>query len=150
MLEKSDSSAKRPYRPTVYYHRGDAVVTDAYVRTRHGRFPIDELGELERVVPYAHPGHALALILAALEMMLALTVAVAAMSIEIVVLGLVLASTVAAGVLRDAGRHPRWFAIQARFRGADVTIFSTRDEHEYERVRLAVIRARDAWRAWSY
>jgi hypothetical protein len=138
------------YRPTVHYDRGGTTVTDTYVRTTRGDFPIEELSELHRSLPYPHPGRTMAVFLAGLELILAVPVAVALRSMVAFAVGVVVAVCVGIGAIMDGHRSPDWFAIKGRFRGEEVTIFSTRDEGEFERVRLSLVRAWDAWRAASY
>jgi len=150
MLEIPESSAQRSRRVTVYYDRGETVVTDLYVHTAHGRFALAELGELRRSVPYRHRGETVAVLVAGLELALATPFALAYHSLTAFGIAVVVALVVGAGAVRDGRRHPRWFVIEARFRGRDVTVFSTRDESEFQRVRLALVRARDARRAASY
>jgi hypothetical protein len=45
------------------------------------------------------------------------------------------------GVVRYTRRNPRWMTIEALHRGDPVTLYSTRDETEFGRVRRALIRA---------
>jgi hypothetical protein len=49
-------------------------------------------------------------------------------------------------VSRIEQRSPRWMALRAIYRGREVELFSTNDKAEFERVRLAVIRAVEAGR----
>lgn len=45
------------------------------------------------------------------------------------------------GVVRYARSYPRWLTIEAVYRGDPVTLYTTRDETEFGRVRRALIRA---------
>jgi hypothetical protein len=150
MLEELESSAGRSRRTTiVFYDKAGTVVTDAYVSGTHGRFPLEELSELRRCLPYRHRGRVIAMFLGGLELALAVPFALAFRSLGVLVVGVFLALCAGIGAVRDGRRHPAWFAIKGRFRGQEVTVFSTRDEAEFQRVRLSLVRARDSWRAAS-
>jgi hypothetical protein len=151
MLEELESSAGRSRRTTiVFYDKAGTVVTDTYVSGSHGRFPLGELTELRRCLPRPHRVRVIAMILGGLELVLAAPFALAFRSLDVLLVGVFLALCAGIEAVWDGRRHPTWFAIEARFRGQEVTVFSTRDEAEFQRVRLSLVRARDAWRAASH
>jgi hypothetical protein len=139
-------------RGAVYYDARGVVVTSVYVRTVEGRYPVAELDGIVRCLTNTHPGRTVALIAGGVEIVAAVPLALGLGSLAMLVVGVLAALGVAAGVLVDARRNPRQMELRASHRGADVRLFTTRDLNEFERVRWALVRAVEASRpddTWS-
>jgi hypothetical protein len=125
----------------VYYVDQRITVTSWYVETPEGRYPMAELGEVLRLMTYAYPGRKVALVLGGIEIGVALPFTVAYESALMLLVGLVAAAGVAAGVLTDARRNPRWMQLRGIHRGQEIVLYTSRNPTEFERVRRALIRA---------
>lgn len=150
MPEHTDVSSAQPRRRIVYYDAGGTVVTNAYVRSVHGYFPVAELSRISRSMPYGHPGRTVAVIVGGIELAAVAPLAIAYRSLTVFGFGILIAIVVAIGVLADGRRNPEWSALLARHRGVTIKIYSTRDRREFERVRWAVVHAVEDCRASSY
>jgi hypothetical protein len=143
-------STNRPScRWAVYYADQGITVTSWYVETPDGRYVLADLGDVFRLLTFAHPGRKVALVAGGIEVALALPLAAAGHNAMILLVGLFAAAGVAGGVLLDARHNPRWLRLAGVYRGAEVTLFSTRDMAEFERVRWALIRAMETNRTLS-
>jgi hypothetical protein len=132
----------------VFYPGPKIVVTSWWVDTPAGRYPVAQLSAVTRIEVDGHSARSAALFAGALEVLIALPFAVIGSSALMVAAGLLAAFGVGVGVLVDSRRNPRWMAVRANYLGRPVELFSTTDQAEFERVRLAVIRAVLAAR-WS-
>ena len=145
-IDRTSPSTHRPCW-AVYYADHRIVVTSRYVETRAGRYPIAELDGVLRHLTFRHPGRTVALIVGGVELALVLPLVAVFRSLAMVAAGVVAVLGMAAGVLLDARRNPRWMELRALHRGADVLLFGTRDKVEFEQVRRALIRAVEINRA---
>ena len=135
-------SRNRPHCGWAVYYSGQRItVTSWYVETPSGRYPMAEVGEVLRLLTYTYPGRKVALVVGAVEVGMALPLTIAFQSAALLLVGLLAAAGVAAGVLRDAHCNPRWMELRASYRGEEVLLFSSRDASEFEQVRRALIRA---------
>lgn len=142
-----DRGLQRPDRNegwVVLYPGPDIVVTTWWVDTRGVRYPVSQLSEVTRVEVDGHRARAAAVYAGVVEMAIALPFAAVAGSGLMVVAGLLAAGGVAVGVLVDTRRNPRWMALRAVYNGREVELFQTTHRREFQRVRLAVIRAMEA------
>jgi hypothetical protein len=145
MAINSDPAAARH----VFYRGPGVVVTDRYIENRNGRYAIRDLQGIHRVLAFTHPARAVAVFCGAIELALAVPVAltqasVASRSAAILCVGLVTAFGVAAAIIVDGRRNPRWMALRAELGGREITLFTSRNRPEFEAVRRAVIRAVEA------
>ena len=125
----------------VYYADQRIAITSWYVQTRGDRYPVTELADVLRVLTNTYPGRRVALVAGGVEVGVALPLTVAYQSTVMLLVGLIAAAGVAAGVLTDARRNPRWMELRATYRGEDVLLFSSRNSTEFEQVRRALVRA---------
>jgi uncharacterized protein DUF6232 len=130
----------------VLYPGPKIVVTTWWVDTPAGRYPVAQLSDVTRIEVDGHSARSAALFAGALELLISLPFAVLGGSALMVVAGLLAAFGIGVGVLVDSRRNPRWMALRARYLGREVELFSTTYQPEFERVRLAVIRAVEAGR----
>ena len=128
----------------VYYPGPQIIVTSRRIKTADGCYPVRELGQINQVHGYAYPARTLALICGAIELALALPLALAIGSAAMLCVGFVSAAGLALALLVDGRRNPRWMALNAIHDGQEITLFSSRYRREFEQVRRAVIRAVEA------
>ena len=144
-----DRGLQRPDRNegwAVLYPGPEIVVTTWWVDTRGVRYPVSQLSEITRMEVDGHLARAAAVYAGVVEMAIALPFAAIAGSGLMVAAGLLAAFGVGVGVLVDTRRNPRWMALRAVYNGREVELFQTTYRPEFERVRLAVIRAVEAGR----
>jgi hypothetical protein len=137
-------TSKRPAPWIVYYDGRDIRVTSWFVQTTEVRYLVADLHGVGRYLTYTHSGRSIALFTGGLEMLLALSVAIAYSSALLLCVGFVAALGVGLGVLLDARRNPRRLELRAYHRERDVCLFRTRDKIAFEQVRRALIRAIEA------
>ncbi len=124
-----------------HYDGPDIIVTSRYVVNRQARYAVRELRVIERVLVYRHPATKVAAICAAIELLIALPLAATYGSALLFCAGLTTAAGMGVAILSDGRRNPRWMALQAVYRGKQVTLYSTRNWRDFECVRWAVVRA---------
>jgi hypothetical protein len=145
MTINSDPSAAK----YVFYSGSGIVVTDRYIENHNGRYAIRDLRDIHRVLLFTHPARAVAVFCGAIELALAVPLAltqasVASRSAAILCVGFVAAFGVATAIVVDGRRNPRWMALRAVYGGREITLFTSRKRPEFEAVRRAVIRAVEA------
>jgi hypothetical protein len=128
----------------VYYRGPGIVVTSWYIENADGRFLVRDLRLIYRVHLFAHPTRIVALICGAIELALAAPLAAVYGSVILLCAGFIAAVGVAAALLVDGRRNPRWMALGAIYDGRKITLFSSRNQQEFEQVRRAMIRAVEA------
>jgi hypothetical protein len=128
----------------IYYRGPRIVVTSNYIENAGGRHQLHDLTRIGRVSLDAHPARTVALMFGAIELVLAVPLAVAYGSAALFCAGLVAGFGLAAALLADERRNPRWMALHAVSRGRWIVLFASRDRREFEQVRRAVIRAVEA------
>jgi hypothetical protein len=137
MTSNADTS---PAGEIIYYRGPGIVVTSGHVANREGRFRVRDLQAVDRVEISAHPALTIALVCGAIELVLAVLLAVTFGSAVLICAGLVTAAGLGSATLVDARRNPRWMALRAFAGGRQITLFSSCDRQEFEQVRRAVIR----------
>jgi Family of unknown function (DUF6232) len=147
MAVNSDASAAGQHGGFVYYRGPRIVVTNHYIENAHGRYPVRDLRLIERVHVLAHPARTVAMICGVIELALAAPLAAAYGSLILLCAGFITAFGLAAAILVDGRRNPRWMALRGIHRGRAITLFGSRNRKEFEQVRRAVIRAVEANRA---
>ena len=140
------TSAGRQGRGVVYYPGPRVIVTSHYIENAEGRYAIRDLGAVDRVLEGAYPAVSVALICGAIELGIAVPLALALRDGAAIMLaaGILIAIGVAAALIADGRRNPRWMALRAVHRGRMITLFRSRKHEEFEQVRRAVIRAVEA------
>jgi Family of unknown function (DUF6232) len=133
----------------VHYRGPRIVVTSRYIENGTGRYLVRDLSLIKQVHGFAHPARMVALICGAIELVLAAPLAAAYGSAALLCAGFVSAFGLAAALLLDGRRNPRWMALRGVHAGRVVTLFSTRDQREFGQVKRAVIRAVEANRPWQ-
>ncbi|MEV4515139.1 DUF6232 family protein [Dactylosporangium sp. NPDC049525] len=128
----------------VYYRGPGIVVTNRQIENDEGCYRIRDLHVINRIQVYTHPARTAALVAAAVEVALAAPMSAAYGSIPLLCTGFVSALGIAAAVLVDHRRNPRWMALLAFHHGQEITLFSSRDQQEFGKVRRAVLRAVEA------
>jgi hypothetical protein len=128
----------------VYYRGPGIVVTNWYIENAGGRYRIRDLRLIRREYVFAHPSRTVALICAVIELAVAAPLAAVFGSVILLCAGLVSAAGMAAALLIDGRRNPRWMALRAVHGGRTIMLFSSRNHQEFEQVRRAVIRAVEA------
>jgi hypothetical protein len=128
----------------VYYRGPGIVVTSQYIENADGRYLVRDLRPIYRVQVFAHPTRTVALICGAIELALAAPLAAAYGSVILLCAGFIATFGVAAALLVDGRRNPRWMALRAVCGGRKITLFSSRNQREFEQVRRALIRAVEA------
>lgn len=132
-------------RRIVYLYPGPRiVVTNRWIENAEGRYLVRDLHPITRVEVHAYPAWRMALIFGAIELVLAVPLAAVYGSAMLLCVGLVSAVGLGVALLVDGRRNPRWMALVGVHRGREITLFSTRDQREFGKVRRAVIRAVEA------
>jgi hypothetical protein len=144
MALNSDTSAAGQGGRVVYYRGPRIVVTSHYIENADGRYPVRDLRLINRVHVFAHPARTVALICGAIELALAAPLALAYGSAAVLCGGFITAFGLAAALLVDGRRNPRWMALYGVNGGREITLYSSRNQQEFEQVRRAVIRAVEA------
>jgi hypothetical protein len=146
MALNSDTSAGSQGGQVVYYPGPHIVVTSHYIENAHGRYSIRDVHLVEQIHVFAHPARTVALICGAIELALAVPLAAAVGSVALLCTGFLTAFGLAVALMVDSRHNPRWMALRAVHQGQETTLFSSRDQQEFQRVRLAVVRAVQAAR----
>ncbi|GIF17603.1 hypothetical protein BJ973_009432 [Actinoplanes tereljensis] len=145
MALNSGTSAASHSGQTVYYRGRRIRVTSHHIdAVDEGFFLVRDLSQLTRVLSYQYPARKVALISGGIELLLGL--ALSAFFGVAVLLGVAVidAGGLAAAILLDSRRNPRWMELRATHRGQQTVLFRSRDQREFEQVRRAVIRAIEA------
>ncbi|AGL15236.1 DUF6232 family protein [Actinoplanes sp. N902-109] len=133
----------------VYYDGPAVVVTSWYVMNTEGRYPVAHLTNVRQVHIRSYTARLAAVFAGAVEVMLAMPLAIGYGSVVLLGAGAVAAAGIMTATAIDGRRNPRWMSLWATLHGRDVELFSSPDKREFERVRRAVIRAvqlnRDPW-----
>jgi len=143
MSTNSDTSAASQ-NEWVYYPGPRIIVTSRSIRNATGRYAVRDLRVIDRVQVFAHPARTVALICGVIELALAAPLALVYGSAALLCAGFISAFGLATAVLVDGRRNPRWMALRGVVGKQEVTLFSSRDQQEFEQVRRAVIRAVEA------
>src|SRR4051812_37682099 len=118
-LDSNTSAAGR------YFYPGPRiVVTNVYIETADGRYYLRDLVFSNVKYYYANPARTVALFCAALELLLAVPLAVMYGSVALIGAGLLAAVGVGGALLRDDRRNPRLMELTAVHRGTPVVLFS--------------------------
>lgn len=135
----------KPCGDQVVYYRGPRIIiTSCYIENANGRYKIRELDLVERVHVDSHATLLTALVCGLVELGLGSVLALAHGGAILVGVGVVAGAGMAAALVVDDRRNPRWMALQAAHHGRVVTLFSSRSQLEFEQVRRATIRAVEA------
>lgn len=140
-LESNTSAAGR-----CFYPGPRIVVTNVYIDTADGRYFLRDLVFTNVKYYYAHPARTVAAFCAALEMLLAVPLAVRYGSVALMGAGLLAAVGMCGALLRDDRRNPRLMELSVVHRRTPMVLFSSADKTEFEQVRRAVVRAVEASR----
>jgi hypothetical protein len=137
----ADQISSRYNRLVWYYRQGEIAVTNRFFHVGNERFAIADLTDLMRARGPVHPG---ALIGAAIAVVQAPIVAslfglvrsplVWVAAVVVLVIPIIVA-------LACAKRWPPRQELLARYRGAEVTLFISRDSHQFGQIARAVGRA---------
>ena len=141
MALNSDTSAGSRGGGVVFYPGPRIVVTSHYIQNAHGRYLVRDLRVIEQIQIFSHPARTMALACGAIELALAAPLAAALGSAALLCAGFIAAFGVALALLVDSRHNPRWMALQAVHLGREITLFSSRDQQEFQQVRRAAIRA---------
>jgi hypothetical protein len=130
---------RRPDR--VHYRQHGVEVTSRYLTVRTDRYEIDELADIMLTRGSWHPGVKIGAATAVVEVaVIAPLAGVLTGPMVWLVAAVALSVPVLVGVI-CAVRWPAEFGLIARYRGRDVTLFTTRDAHEFGLVTRALRRA---------
>ncbi len=144
MALDSDTSATIRAREICHYRSRHIVVSTFSIRTAHGHYLVRDLHLVRQTLVFAHPARTTALICGAIELMLAVPLAVAYGSAALLGAGIIGALGLATALMIDGRRNPRWMALQAVHGGREIILFSSRDQREFGQVLRAVTRAVEA------
>lgn len=147
MALNSDTSAASQAGEVVYYPGPRIVVTSHSIQNVYGRYLVRDLRLIEQVYAFSHPARRMALVCGAIELALAVPLAAVFGSVMLLCSGLLTCFGMAVALLVDGRHNPRWMALQATHDGQRITLFSSRNQQEFQQVRRAVVRAVQADRA---
>jgi hypothetical protein len=139
----SAEGTRRADRPPerVHYRQRGVEVTSRYLTVHRDRYQIDELAEIMLARGGWHPGVKIGIATAVVEAA-ALAPLMGIVSAAVMWLVAPVALSVPLVVaLVCAVRWPPTYALVARYRGREVTLFATRDSHEFGSVTRALRRA---------
>jgi hypothetical protein len=138
----SAQSIRRP-RPydRVHYRQNGVEVTSRYLTVRGDRYQIDELADIMLTRGTWHPGVKIGAATAVVEVAVFAPLAGVITAPAIWLIAAVALSVPCLVALICAVRWPAAFGLIARYRGRDVTLFTTRDAHEFGLVTRALRRA---------
>ena len=139
-MSTSSASRRKPvFR--VLYESDEITITSWHIHVDGLRINVSELRAVERHLTYGYPTVKVAAITAGLELAIAAPFAVAYGSAMMICVGFLSACGMAAGVLNDFHRNPRYQEIHATLRGRRVVLFGTRDHRIFGFVWRALVRA---------
>jgi hypothetical protein len=131
-----------PYQRLVWYYRsGEVAVTSRFLHVGGERFAIADLSDLMRARGPAHPGVTIGTAIAIVQapIIVPLVGLVRAPLVWVAALVVLVVPIVVAFVC--ARLWPPRQELLARYRGADVTLFSSRNEQQFGQIARAVSRA---------
>ncbi|MEV4507483.1 DUF6232 family protein [Dactylosporangium sp. NPDC049525] len=131
-------------RIVYYYRRPDIAVTNHGIENAEGSYFVRDLDLIKRVRIDAYPARRAALILGAVELVLAVPLAVAYGPVALLCAAIAIAAGLGVAHVIDSRHNPRWMALSAVHFGEEITLFQSCDQQEFEQVRRAVIRAVEA------
>jgi hypothetical protein len=139
------AATPEPRRSVVWYYRNaDVAVTNHYVHVGRDRYPIGELTDLGHSRGPAHPSVLISGVIAVAQAPIMVpVVAILRSPIAFVLAAVVLVVPVCVALV-SAHRWPPRRQLLARFRGRDLTLFSSHDEREFGQVARALQRAVEA------
>jgi Family of unknown function (DUF6232) len=129
----------RPDR--VHYRQNGVEVTSRYLTVRAARYEIDEMADIMLVRGATHPGVKIGAATAVVEAAVIAPLAGVVTAPFIWVVAAVALAVPALVAVICAIRWPAQFGLIARYRGREVTLFTTRDAHEFGLVTRALRRA---------
>jgi hypothetical protein len=141
MALNSDTSTADQGGQIVFYRGPGIVVTSRYIENSKDRYRVGDFHVIDRVHLFAHPARTVALICGAIELALAVALAAIYGAALLLGAGFIAAFGLAVAILLDGRRNPRWMALRGVLDGREVTLFSSRNQQQFEQVRRAVIRA---------
>ena|SRR5581483_3685424 len=135
-------SASQPRPVHILYYRHDRiVVTSTYFWSDTAEYKLDELSDLAQTEGPRRSGLTLALTIAALDLLAVVPLLMFHLALVALVLSapiLIAACVYGADNVRRPGRLRE---LVARYRGRQVTLYSTTDEHRFGQVARALLRA---------
>jgi len=138
----SAESIRRTPRPErVHYRHNGVEVTSRYMTVRGDRYEIDELAEIMLTRGTWHPGVKIGAATAVVEAAVFAPLAGVVTTPVMWLIAAVALSVPCLVALICAVRWPAEFGLIARYRGREVTLFTTRDAHEFGLVTRALRRA---------
>jgi hypothetical protein len=140
------SEASKRGRVVYYYRSPDIAVTSRGIENDEGLFLFRDLQLINRIRIDAYPARKIALILGAIELVLAVALTVAFGPVALLCAAFVIGIGFGAAHLIDSSRNPRWMALRAQHLDEEITLFQSCEQQEFEQVRRAVIRAVEASR----
>ena len=140
------AESNKGIRVVYHYRSRDIAVTNRSVENSEGSYLVRDLDDISRVHIDAYPATRAALIAGVIELVLAVPLTAVYGPLALLGAGFVIAIGLGVAHLIDGRNNPRWMALSAVHRGAEITLFQSRDRQEFEQVRRAMIRAVEAKR----
>jgi hypothetical protein len=139
------AAASQPRRSVVWYYRAaEVAVTNHYFHQGRDRYPIGELTDLGLSRGPAHPSVLISSVIAVAQAPIVVpVVAVLRSPVAFVMAAIVLVVPLCVAFV-SAHRWPPRRQLLARYRGRDLTLFSSHDEREFGQVARALQRAVEA------
>ncbi|GIM90242.1 DUF6232 family protein [Paractinoplanes toevensis] len=142
MALNSGTSAASHSGWVVFYRGSRILVTSHHIDVINGgRYLVRDLSQVTRVHSYQYPASTVALLAGAVELVLGLVLTMYFGVAAMFGVAVVDAAGLAAAILLDHRRNPRWMELRATCRGRRIVLFRSRNQREFEQVRRAVIRA---------
>lgn len=145
----SDGPSEPPRRPvTIYYHKNGVQVTSRYLSVEGDHYELAELTDIRRTRGAVHPGVVVGLVTAGAEAVIVAPLvevmrAVGAPAVWLLA-AVALLIPCAVGFV-CARRWPAEYELIGWYRGHQIAVFATRDEHEFGQVTRALRRAVEAY-----
>jgi hypothetical protein len=134
-------SAPRSRHPrTTHYRHDGVVITDRFFDNGFERFDIGALSNLTRWQSTQHRGVSIGITIAAAELMVIVPMLIALRSLVAVAIALPALLIPCLVSVICARRWPVRRELIARYRGREVTLFVTTDEHRFGQVARALMR----------
>ena len=132
-------------RPTVeYYHHKGVRVTSRYLRVGPDLYELTELTDLMKSRGSVHPGAMVGVVISAAEGLVIVPMVGVLRTPVLWPLAVVALLVPCLIGLACARRWPAQYELVARYRGRQVTLFTTRDQYEFGQLCRAVTRAAEA------
>lgn len=125
----------------LYFANSTLRITDVHLVTASERLRVAELRNVAQTSIHSYPIASVSGLVAAVEIVLAIPLAVAGGWWVLAAAGVFSAAGGVVGVFVDARRNPRWMSIEVTYRGVRLQVFATGDAREFGQVRRALIRA---------